>query len=106
MDWEQDILEWVGDKQVKKMQKMTWIKFVVSVLTAVGGFGGGWYKMEQRVSKLESQLAQENKIKIIEMEIRQMKRDEELTELKYKMKVDSIKKAYEKYEFKVSEGDN
>ena len=88
------------------MQKMTWIKFVVSVLTAVGGFGGGWYKMEQRVSKLESQLAQENKIKIIEMEIRQMKRDEELTELKYKMKVDSIKKAYEKYEFKVSEGDN
>ena len=26
-DWEQDILEWVGDKQVKKLQSGNLIKF-------------------------------------------------------------------------------
>ena len=45
-DWEQDILEWVGDKQVKKLHSNNLIKFVISIFTAIGGFGGGWYKME------------------------------------------------------------
>ena len=40
-DWEQDILEWVGDKQVKKLQSGNLIKFIISIFTAIGGFGGG-----------------------------------------------------------------
>ena len=40
-DWEQDILEWVGDKKVKKLQSNNLIKFFISIFTAIGGFGGG-----------------------------------------------------------------
>ena len=39
-DWEQDILEWVGNKQVKKLQSGNLIKFIISIFTAIGGFGG------------------------------------------------------------------
>jgi len=92
-DWEEDILEWVGNKQVKKLQSGNLIKFVISIFTAVGGFGGGWYKMEQRVSALESQMAEEQKIKIIEMEIATLQRDQELEELRFKWKLDSLKNA-------------
>ena len=52
-DWEDDLLEWAGDKQVKKLKANNLIKFVISIVTAIGGFGGGWYKMEDRVSRLE-----------------------------------------------------
>ena len=31
-DWEQDILEWVGDNQVKKLRSNNLIKFVISIL--------------------------------------------------------------------------
>ena len=92
-DWEQDILEWVGDKQVKKLQSGNLIKFIISIVTAVGGFGGGWYKMEQRVSALESQMAEEQKIKLIEMEIATLRRDQELEELRFKWKLDSLKRS-------------
>jgi hypothetical protein len=92
-DWEEDILEWVGNKQVKKLQSGNLVKFVISIFTAIGGFGGGWYKMEQRVSALESQLAEEQKIKIIEMEIATLQRDQELEELRFKWKLDSLKNA-------------
>jgi len=92
-DWEQGILEWVGDKQVKKLQSGNLVKFVISIFTAIGGFGGGWYKMEQRVSALESQMAEEQKIKIIEMEIATLQRDQELEELRFKWKLDSLKNA-------------
>ena len=91
-DWEQDILEWVGNKQVKKLQSGNLIKFFISIFTALGGFGGGWYKMEQRVSALESQMAEEQKIKLIEMEIATLRRDQELEELRFKWKLDSLKK--------------
>ena len=64
-DWEQDILEWVGDKQVKKLHSNNLIKFVISIFTAIGGFGGGWYKMEQRVSALEAQMAKKENISTI-----------------------------------------
>jgi len=92
-DWEQGILEWVGDKQVKKLQSGNLVKFVISIFTAIGGFGGGWYKMEQRVSALEAQMAEEQKIKIIEMEIATLQRDQELEELRFKWKLDSLKNA-------------
>tara|TARA_X000001036_G_scaffold141692_1_gene134563 strand:+ start:729 stop:1019 length:291 start_codon:yes stop_codon:yes gene_type:complete len=92
-DWEEDILEWVGNKQVKKLQSGNLIKFIISIVTAVGGFGGGWYKMEQRVSALESQMAEEQKIKLIEMEISTLRRDQELEELRFKWKLDSLKRS-------------
>jgi len=92
-DWEEDILEWVGNKQVKKLQSGNLVKFVISIFTAIGGFGGGWYKMEQRVSALESQMAEEQKIKLIEMEIATLQRDQELEELRFKWKLDSLKNA-------------
>ena len=90
-DWEQDILEWVGDKQVKRLKTNNLIKFVISIFTAISGFGGGWYKMEQRVSALESQMAEAQKIKLIEMEIATLRRDQELEELRFKWKLDSLK---------------
>ena len=92
-DWEEDILEWVGNKQVKKLQSGNLVKFVISIFTAIGGFGGGWYKMEQRVSALEAQMAEEQKIKLIEMEIATLQRDQELEELRFKWKLDSLKHA-------------
>ena len=92
-DWEQDILEWVGNKQVKKLQSGNLVKFVISIFTAIGGFGGGWYKMEQRVSALEAQMAEEQKIKLIEMEIATLQRDQELEELRFKWKLDSLQRS-------------
>ena len=91
-DWEEDILEWVGNKQVKKLQSGNLVKFVISIFTAIGGFGGGWYKMEQRVTALEAQMAEEQKIKLIEMEIATLRRDQELEELRFKWKLDSLQR--------------
>ncbi len=92
-DWEQDILEWAGNKQVKKLQSGNLVKFVISIFTAIGGFGGGWYKMEQRVTALEAQMAEEQKIKLIEMEIATLRRDQELEELRFKWKLDSLQRS-------------
>ena len=63
----------------------------ISIFTAIGGFGGGWYKMESRVSALESQMAEKQKIKLIEMEIATLRRDQELEELRFKWKLDSLR---------------
>ena len=98
-DWEQDILEWVGDKQVKKLQSNNLIKFVISIFTAIGGFGGGWYKMEQRVSALEAQMSKKENISTIELEIARLKRDRELIDLKYAMK-DSLRMEMARYKDK------
>lgn len=98
-DWEQDILEWVGDKQVKKLHSNNLIKFVISIFTAIGGFGGGWYKMEQRVSALEAQMAKKENISTIELEIARLKRDRELIDLKYAMK-DSLRMEMARYKDK------
>ncbi len=98
-DWEQDILEWVGDRQVKKLHSNNLIKFVISIFTAIGGFGGGWYKMEQRVSALEAQMAKKENISTIELEIARLKRDRELIDLKYAMK-DSLRMEMARYKDK------
>ena len=98
-DWEQDILEWVGDRQVKKLHSNNLIKFVISIFTAISGFGGGWYKMEQRVSALEEQMARKENISTIELEIARLKRDRELIDLKYAMK-DSLRMEMARYKDK------
>ena len=98
-DWEQDILEWVGDKQVKKLKTNNLIKFVISIFTAISGFGGGWYKMEQRVSALEEQMAKKESISTIELEIATLKREKELIDLKYSMK-DSLRMEMARYKDK------
>lgn len=72
-----------------------WSKFIISIITAGSGIGGSWYKMEDRVTKLEEQIAQQEKIKIVEMEIVQMKRDEELAELEHKIKLDSLRRVHD-----------
>jgi hypothetical protein len=76
------------------------IKIILSTFTALTGVGGSYWKMEDRVSKLEQEMAQQEKIRIIEYEIAQMRRDEELQELEHKMKMDSIRFAHKKYSVK------
>ena len=98
-DWEQDILEWVGDKQVKRLKTNNLIKFVISIFTAISGFGGGWYKMEQRVSALEEQMAKKENISTIELEIASLMREKELLDLKYSMK-DSLRIEMSRYKDK------
>ena len=73
-----------------------WSKFIISIITAGSGIGGSWYKMEDRVSKLEQQIDQQEKIKIVQLEIAQMRRDEELAELRHIMRIDSLRNSYKK----------
>ena len=73
------------------------IKLILSTFTALTGIGGSYWKMEDRVSKLEEQMTQQEKVKMIEYEIAHMKRDAELRELEHKIKMDSIRFAHKKY---------
>ena len=73
------------------------MKLILSTITALTGVGGSYWKMEDRVSKLEEQMAQQEKVRMIEVEIAHIKRDAELKELEHKMKMDSIRFAHKKY---------
>jgi len=73
------------------------MKLILSTITALTGVGGSYWKMEDRVSKLEEQMAQQEKVRMIEVELAHIKRDAELEELEHKMKMDSIRFAYKKY---------
>ena len=73
-----------------------WSKLIISIITAGSGIGGSWYKMEDRVTKLEQQIAQQEKIKIVQLEIAQMRRDDELAELRHIMRIDSLRNSYKK----------
>ena len=73
------------------------MKLILSTITALTGIGGSYWKMEDRVSKLEEQMNQQEKVKIIEYEIAHMKRDAELRELEHKIKMDIIRFAHKKY---------
>ena len=73
------------------------MKLILSTITALTGVGGSYWKMEDRVSKLEEQMAQQEKVRMIEVELAHMKRDAELEELEHRMKMDSIRFAYKKY---------
>ena len=66
------------------------IKVLVSTVTALTGVGGSYWKMEDRVSKLEKEMAKQEAVKIAQLEITQMRRDEELAELEHKIKLDSL----------------
>tara|TARA_B100000287_G_scaffold134748_1_gene126716 strand:+ start:1422 stop:1685 length:264 start_codon:yes stop_codon:yes gene_type:complete len=69
------------------------IKFVVNIVGLLGAMAGGWYKLESRVSDLERQLEQQEKVKSIQREIELMERDQQLEELKWQFKLDSLKMA-------------
>ena len=77
-------------QEIFKMKKMSNIKFIINIVGLLGALGGGWYKLESRVSALETQMEQEDKVKSIQAEIELMKRDQELDELKFKWKLDSL----------------
>ena len=67
------------------------LKVLMSTITALTGIGGSYWKMEDRVSKLEEQMAKQEAIKIVQLEIAQMRRDEQLAELQHKIKLDSLR---------------
>ena len=67
------------------------IKIIISTFTALTGIGGSYWKMEDRVSKLEEQFNQQERIRIMEYELVQRKRDDELKDLEHRMKMDSIR---------------
>jgi len=72
---------------------MSNIKFIINIVGLLGALGGGWYKLESRVSALETQMEQEDKVKSIQAEIELMKRDQELEELKFRWKLDSLQRS-------------
>ena len=80
-------------QELFKVKKMSNIKFIVNIIGLLGAIGGGWYKLESRVSALETQMEQEDKVKSIQAEIELMKRDQELEELKFRWKLDSLQRS-------------
>ena len=80
-------------QEIFKMKKMSNIKFIINIVGLLGALGGGWYKLENRVSALETQIEQENSVKAIQAEIELMKRDQELEELKFRWKLDSLQRS-------------
>mgnify|MGYP003136148260 CR=1 FL=1 len=75
------------------------IKIILSTFTALTGIGGSYWKMEDRVSKLEEQMNQKESISVIELEIASLRRDKELIELKYAMR-DSLRMEMARYKDK------
>ena len=76
----------------RHIMKSDIIKIILSIV--VGG-GGSYWKMEDRVSKLEGYIEVQKRKELIQYEIREMKRLEEWRELKHKMKLDSITRKYD-----------
>ena len=72
------------------------MKLILSTITALTGVGGSYWKMEDRVSKLEEQMARKQHISSIELDIARLKRDKELLDLKYAMK-DSLRLEMARY---------
>ena len=80
-------------QELFKVKKMSNIKFIVNIIGLLGAIGGGWYKLEIRVSALEQEIEKQGEIKNIQAEIELMKRDQELEELKFKFKLDSLQRS-------------
>ena len=80
-------------QELFKVKKMSIIKFIVNIIGLLGAVGGGWYKLESRVSALEQEIEKQSEIKNIQAEIELMKRDQELEELKFKFKLDSLQRS-------------
>ena len=71
------------------------MKLILSTVTALTGVGGSYWKMEDRVSKLEEQMAKQEAIKVVQLEIAQMRRDAEIAELEHKIKLDSLRRTHD-----------
>ena len=71
------------------------MKLILSTVTALTGVGGSYWKMEDRVSKLEEQMSKQEQIKLVQLEIIQMKRDAEIAELEHKIKLDSLRRVHD-----------
>ena len=80
-------------QELFKVKKMSNIKFIVNIIGLLGATGGGWYKLESRVTSLEEEIEKQGQIKNIQAEIELMKRDQELEELRFKMKLDSLQRS-------------
>ena len=78
-------------EDLQQLLKTTNIKFIINILGLFGAIGGGWYRLENRVSDLEDEINKQSEIKTIQAEIELMKRDQELEELKFRWKLDSLK---------------
>ena len=78
-------------QDLQQLLKTTNIKFIINILGLLGAIGGGWYKLENRVSDLENEINKQSEIKTIQAEIELMKRDQELEELKFRWKLDSLR---------------
>ena len=78
-------------QDLQQLLKTTNIKFIINILGLLGAIGGVWYKLENRVSNLEDEINKQSEIKTIQAEIELMKRDQELEELKFRWKLDSLK---------------
>jgi len=83
-------------EDLQQLLKTTNIKFIINILGLFGAIGGGWYKLENRVSDLEDEINKQSEIKTIQAEIESMKRDQELEELKFKWKLDSLKAQHDR----------
>ena len=80
-------------QEIFKMKKMSNIKFIVNIIGLLGALGGGWYKLESRVTSLEEEIEKQGQIKNIQAEIELMKRDQELEELRFRWKLDSLQRS-------------
>jgi hypothetical protein len=83
-------------EDLQQLLKTTNIKFIINILGLFGAIGGGWYRLENRVSDLEDEINKQSEIKTIQAEIELMKRDQELEELKFKWKLDSLKAQHDR----------
>ena len=66
------------------------IKVLLSTITALGGIGGTYKTMEDRVSDLENKLQAQEEYLRIELQIEKLRQEELINEMKHKNKMDSL----------------
>ena len=63
------------------------IKVILSTLTAIGGIGGTYKTMEDRVRDLEHRLQKQEQVLRVEIEVQKMRQEQIIDELKSKAKM-------------------
>lgn len=66
------------------------IKVILSTITALGGIGGTYKTMENRVSDLENKLEAQEEYLRIELEVERLQQQELIREMQHKNKMDSL----------------
>ena len=66
------------------------IKVILSTITALGGIGGTYKTMENRVSNLEDKLQSQEEYLRIELQVEKLRQEELINEMKHKNKMDSL----------------